>query len=321
MKKLFIVLGVVILFLGGIIIFKNQIIKFVVTKVATKIAGVPVHVDSFSLNIFSSTIHVTGLKIYNPSGFPKDILVSCPKINIIYDRAALFKHKLHFLIAEIEIKEFVLARNKEGKLNVDSLKVVQEEAGKDEKEKSKPIPMQIDLLTLSIGKVVYKDYTKGKEPSVLVYDVNIHKTFKNISSAQQLMILLIREPMVVAGIKGVIKNALIYQGAMLAGVEVLPIVVAVKFFGNSGVTEVLDQSFEHLFKVSLEVMMRMGTVIEQDETQGLIKAKINGANVTLWLEKSLEGQKTEITVTARKYFLPKPNIAGGVLYEITEKLQ
>lgn len=317
MKKFLIILGLAAFFLVGIAIFKNQIIKYTVTRVAVKIVGAPVRMDSFSLNIVSSTIHISGFKIYNPDGFPEGILISCPKINVIYDRAALFKHKLHFLIAEIEIEEFGLTKNKEGKLNVDSLKIVQEEAGKEEKQKSKPVPMQIDLLTLSIGKIVHKDYTNGEEPSVSVQDVNVHKTFKNIPTAQQLTLLLIAEPLKAAGIK----SAVIYGISMLAGVEVLPIVVAVKFFGKSSVREILDQSFEYIFKVSLEVLTRMGKITKQDAAKGLIKAKINGSNVTLELEKDEKENKTVITISARKYFLPKPDIAGGVLYQINDKLE
>jgi hypothetical protein len=55
--------------------------------------------------------------------------------------------------------------------------------------------MQIDLFTLSIGKIVYKDYTIGTEPGVRVYDVNRHKSYKNISTVQQLALLMLAEPM------------------------------------------------------------------------------------------------------------------------------
>ena len=189
MKKFLIVIGIVVFFLVGIAIIKNQIIKSVVTKVASGIIGAPVHMDSFSLNILSSTIHISGFKIYNPSGFPEGILVSCPKIKVIYDRATIFKQKRHFLLVEIELKEMGLTKNKEGKLNVDSLKIVQQP------KSSEPIPMQIDLLTLSVGKIVYKDYTIGTEPSVRVYDVNKQKSYKGIPSAQQLALLVLAEPM------------------------------------------------------------------------------------------------------------------------------
>ena len=60
MKKFFIVLGIVVISLAGITIFKNLIIKSVVTTVASRITGAPVHMDGFSLNILSSTIHISG---------------------------------------------------------------------------------------------------------------------------------------------------------------------------------------------------------------------------------------------------------------------
>jgi uncharacterized protein involved in outer membrane biogenesis len=160
MKKFLIVLGIVAISLVCITIFINLIIKSVGTMSASRITGAPVHMDGFSLNILSSTIHISGFKMYNPSGFPEGILVSCPKIKVIYDLATLFKKKRHFLIVEIELKEMRLTKNKAGKLNVDSLKIVQQS------KSSPPIPMQIDLLALSIGKIVYKDYAIGREPSV-----------------------------------------------------------------------------------------------------------------------------------------------------------
>lgn len=317
MKKAIIVLGIVAFFLISLMFFKNLIIKSVVTGVVSRLTGVPIHIDSFALNIFSSTIRISGFKMYNPGGFPEGILIACPKINAIYNRDALFKHKLHLLIAEIEIEEFGLAKNKEGKLNVDSLKIVQEEEEKEEKQKLKPIPMQIDLLTLSIGKIVHKDYTNGGEPSVTVQDINIHKSFKNIYSVQQLTLLLLAEPLKAAGIK----SAMIFGVSMLVGVEVLPVVVAVKVFGNSSVKEFFDQSFEHVYEVSLEVMTHMGKITTEDAKNGVIKAKINGAKVTLEIKKDEEEHKTVITISARKYLFPKPDIAGGVLYQINEQLQ
>src|ERR1017187_3944705 len=115
MKKFLIVLGIVVSFLVCIAIIKDQVIKSVLTAVASKTTGAQVHMDGFSLNILSSTIHISGFKMYNPKGFPEGILVFCPKINVTYDRAALFKQKRHFLLMEIELKEMELTKNKEGK--------------------------------------------------------------------------------------------------------------------------------------------------------------------------------------------------------------
>ncbi len=310
MKKFLIGLGIAAISLVCIMILKDMVIKSVVTTVASRITGAPVHMDGFSLNILSSTIHISGFKMYNPEGFPKGMLVSCPKINVIYDRASLFKQKHHFLLVEIELKEMGLTKNKEGKLNVDSLKIVQQS------KSSPPVPMQIDLLTLSIGKIVYKDYTTGTQPSVRVYDVNGHKSYKSVPTAQQLALLVLAEPMKAAAIK----NAEIYGVAMLTGVAALPVAVAATFIGKDSVRQIIDTGFEHVYAISLEAVKRMGTITKHDASNGAIRANINGATVALILRKDADN-KTEITISARKYMFPELDIAGGVLYQILDKLQ
>jgi uncharacterized protein involved in outer membrane biogenesis len=309
MKKFLIILGIVVCSLACIAFIKDQIIKSVVTVVASNITGAPVHMDGFSMNIFSSTIRITGFEMYNPNGFPEGLLVSCPKINIIYDRSSLFTQKPHFLLVEVELKEMVLTKNKEGKLNVDSLKIVQQA------KSSVPVPMKIDLLNLSIGKIVYKDYTTGTQPSVRVYDVNRHKSYKSIPTAQQLAVLVLSEPMKAAAIK----NAEIYGVAMLAGVAVLPVAVVATFIGKDSVQQTIDASFEHTYEISLEVVKSMGTITKEDESNGVIKADIHGSAVALILRKAADN-KAEITISARKYMLPQLDIAGGVLYQILDKL-
>ncbi len=309
MKKIFIVMGIVVFFLIGIVLAKDFIIKSVVTQVASKMIGAKVHMDGFSLSLLKSTINVSGFKIYNPSGFPEGILVSCPTIKVIYDREALLKNQQHFLLLEIELKEMGLTKNKEGKLNVDSLKIVKE-------PKSSPTtPMQIDLLNLKIGKIVYKDYTTGSEPSVRVHDVNKQHSYKSIPSAQQLALLVLAEPMKAAAIK----NAQIYGVAMLSGVAFLPVAVAATFIGQDSVQEIVHANFDHVYKISLEVVGRMGKISKDDASNGAIKANIKGSNIALALKKKSDNE-TEITISARKYMLPQPDIAGGVLYQILDKL-
>ncbi|MFH1644871.1 MAG: hypothetical protein ABIB11_00460 [Candidatus Omnitrophota bacterium] len=310
MKKLLVWLGIVVIFLVCITVFKNLIIKSVVTKVASNITGAPVHIDGFSLNLMNSTIHISGFKMYNPSGFPQGLMVSCPTIKVIYDRATLFKQKRHFLLVEIELKEMVLTKNKEGKLNVDELKLVKES------KSSPPIPMQIDLVTLSMGKVVLKDYTAGIEPNVRVYDVNRSKSYKGIPTAQQLTLLVLAEPMKAAAIK----NAMIYGAVMFTGVAVLPVAVAATFIGKDYVKQTIDASFEHVYEISLEVIDRMGKITKDDASGGVIKANVDGVSVVFILRKGTDN-KTEITISARKFIFPKLDIAGGVLYQIIDELQ
>jgi hypothetical protein len=310
MKKFFIVLVIAAISLVCITVFKNLIIKSMVIRTVSRIAGAPVQMDGFSLNILTSTIHISGFKMYNPGGFPKDIFISCPKINIIYDRAALFKQKRRFLLVEIELKDMGLAKNKEGKLNVDLLKIVQLS------KSSPPILMQIDLLTLSMGRIVYKDYTIGTEPGERVYDVNIHKSYKGILTAQQLALLVLADPLKAAAIKNSESNGV----DLLTGVTVLPIAVAATCIGKNSVHQIIDAGFEHVYEISLEVVKRIGTVTQVDASSGVIKANINGTMVALILRKSA-GNKTEIMISACKYVFPELDIAAWVLYQIIDTLQ
>jgi hypothetical protein len=310
MKKYLIILGIVVCSMVGITIIKDQIIKFVVTTIASRITGAPVHMDRFSWDIFSSKIHISGFKMYNPSGFPKDMLVSCPEIYVIYDPATLFEQKRHFLLVDVELKEMAPTKNKEGALNVHSLKIMRQV------KSSSPLPMQIDLFTLSIGKIVYRDYTIGTEPSVRVYDVNRNKSYKNISTAQQLALLMLAEPMKAF----VTKEAEIIGVSMLTGVAAMPVAIARTLIGKDSVQQIIDASFEHAYIISLEVVKRMGRITKDDAPNGSIKADINGSMVALQLRKK-EDNKTEITISARKHMFSKLSVAGGVLYEILDKLQ
>jgi hypothetical protein len=176
--------------------------------------------------------------------------------------------------------------------------------------------MQIDFLTLSIGKIVYKDYTIGTEPSVRVYDVNRRKSYKGIPTVQQLALLVLAEPMKAAAIK----NAEIYGIAILTSVAVLPVAVVATFIGKDSVHQIIDASFEHVYEISLQEIKRIGTITKHDASEGMIKANINGAMVTLILRKDKDN-KTEITISARKYMLPQLDIAAWVLYQIIDTLQ
>ncbi len=90
-------------------------------------------------------------------------------------------------------------KNKDGKLNIDTVKPSPEEK-KEAQEKARPEPgkpapkLMIDKLTLSIGRVIYKDYSAGGEPQVQTFDVNIqNREFTNIDNPSTIVSLLMFE--------------------------------------------------------------------------------------------------------------------------------
>lgn len=321
MRKKLVILGLIVV--AGIIllgIVKDSLIKSVVTAGTTKVIGAPVKIDGFSLSVFKQAVRIKGFRIYNPKGYPKEPFLDISEVSVDYDLGALLKRKLHLPSVVVNLNELVVIKNKEGKLNVDSLKVAQqkEEPSKPKERKpSEQMPMQIDIFTLSIGKVIYKDFSVGDKPSIQVYDIGIkEKTYQNITSVQQLALLILEEPMKKTAIKG----AGIYGAAAVLGVGFLPVGVAGALIGKDSSQIDFDVDYDKVFNTSAKVMREMGKSGQEDKTTGIVKGKVSGCNVTIKIVKKTD-KTVQVTVSARKYLIPKPQIAGGVLHQISEELK
>ena len=88
-----------------------------------------------------------------------------PEIYVDYDLPAIVKGKVHLTEVRINLKEFMVVKNEKGELNLDSLNVVQEQQPRkkrakepEPKEEGKEPDLQIDVLELKIGKVIYKAF-------------------------------------------------------------------------------------------------------------------------------------------------------------------
>lgn len=309
----------IIAFIYSVSLFKNILIKSIVTAGATQVTGADVKIKDLSFDILDSSIHINGFQMYNPVGFPKEILIDIPKIQVEYDLSALLKKQLHLPWVEIDLKEIAVIKNRQGRLNVNSLKFAQkkeEPQAPAKQETQKTIPMHIDLLKLNIGRVIHKDFSVGEKPSVEVYNINIKKTYKNITGVTQLVTLVLAESFKLTTIKG----AEVYGVATLVGVAALPVGVASVLISRDSAKADFDTNYGQAFRVSLEAMDDLGDIIKAAEQAGYIKGQIHGIEVVIKISKNTE-RKINIAVSARKYMLPKPNIAEGVLYEISQKLK
>lgn len=178
---------------------KNTIAQSVLSGTLSKVAHVPVQIGSMNVGLLSSKIDIKRLKVYNPSGFPDRLMIDVPQIFIHFDPPALFKGQAHFKEVKLDLQEMTVVRNKDGKLNVDSVKPTEKEKS-EAKEKAAPEPgksapkLMIDKLSLSIGRVVYKDYSAGGEPAVQTFDINIKdREYTNIDNPATVVSLLMFE--------------------------------------------------------------------------------------------------------------------------------
>jgi hypothetical protein len=313
-KKIWMIVFIVIS-LFGFCLARDFLIKSLVGTVVTGITGAPTSIGGLSLSIIRQSLKLSDFKMYNPKGFPKGILVDIPRMNIVCNLGALAKGKIHLRQLELEVKELGLVKNKDGKLNVDSLKIAAEKP-KERKKPAKKLAMQIDAVSLGMGRVVSMDYSVMGQPVVKVYNINLKKSYKNISSAQQLAALIISEPLRAAGIQGIE----VYGVSMLTGVAALPVVAAFTFTGKDYAQEVFNVTIEQAYNAGLEVIKIAGKVIKEDRLNGVIGGVVNGARVVFKLKKVSE-RTAQVTISARKLGFPQPETASGVMYQLSRKLK
>lgn len=319
--KIFVIVLGVILAIG---ILKNVLIKAAVEIGAKAVTGAAVHIDSFSFSILRSSVHVKGFRMHNPKGFPNEPMVNIEEIRADYNLGQLLKGKIHLPLVILRLNELVIVKDKDGNLNVDALKVVQSGDKKEKKpeekaskKESKQMAMQIDVAKLDLGKVIVKDYTKGEPPTVSAYDIGVHdKTFKDIKSAEQFATLILVQGMGPTALK----SAGIYAAATILGVGFLPAGVAGVLISKDSGLEEYNADMKKTYATVLNVLTKMGSIVSEDASGGVIKAKVDGCDVIAKLTK-LDGKKTEVEVSARKLMIPKAEVAHGVLYEVSKILK
>jgi AsmA family len=191
-------LAVLLVLIIVIAVGRNMIVKVAVTAGVKAVTGLDMKIDSMNIGIAHTFLGIKGLVLYNPPAFEDKVMMDLPEIYVAYDLGDLLKKKVHLSEVRLDLKEFMVVKNKAGVLNLDSLTAVQT-AKKTEPAKTtetkaakteKP-QIQIDLLKLKIGKVVYKDYSKGKEPSIKEFDVNIDEEYKNITDPEAVVRIIV----------------------------------------------------------------------------------------------------------------------------------
>ena len=301
-------------------IAKNILIQSAITTVGSAVIGAPLKVGGFSLGILSQKVRIKNMKLYNPKGFPQDEpLIDIPEISVDADLMAFTKGKIHVPYIVVSVKQMTIIKDKEGKLNVDSLKVVeqQKEASKKAGKKPKDMAIAIDYMRLNVGEVVMKDYQKSDPPAISAFQVGLkNKEFKNITSVAQLSTLIMFECMGPTGLK----SAGLYGAATVLGVAFLPAGVAGVLLGNADsvadYSAGVDKVYEELVKIIQE---NNGKFKSQDKAKGVIKAIVQGADVSVKLENL--SNKTKVTIVARKMMIPKAEIAAGIIHQLSERIK
>ncbi len=296
--------------------FAQQVIlKPVIESLATKAVGARVTLGSFYFNILTHETRLMNLQIYNEQGFPPKIFFNASEIVVDVDLLQAMQGKIHCPLVVFRLDKMIVFKNPQGKLNVNELKIVQEKL--HEKHKG-PMPnFKIDVLKLNIEQVIVED--DGKTPPLIkAYDLNLKdKTIRNVDSVGKLVGVVLFEVLK----PGAIQSAGFYAATTLMGVAFLPgLAIGVAISNDEAVTQVHHPSTQ-VYQQCLQLVRRLGGQIKKaDDPAGRIYAKIYGCDISIEVKK--QGLiSSKVVIKARKYFLAKPEIAAGLLYQLKGELK
>ncbi|MFA5119389.1 MAG: hypothetical protein WC695_11190 [Candidatus Omnitrophota bacterium] len=191
-KAIFIIFAVLFLIAATFVFARNYILKKTLPLGVKGMIGLDLRVKSIDIGLFKPLIEAEDLEILNPKEFSDQVMAIFPEIFAEYDLGAFLKGKVHLKELRLNLREFQVVTNESGRLNLDSLKVVQQKIQKLSSQGNAPPPeIKIDLLYLKVGRVLYKDYTGSGPVKVSYYNVNIDERLENITDPSSLVSLVL----------------------------------------------------------------------------------------------------------------------------------
>lgn len=173
-------------------VFLERLLKdFVRNKTGCKI-----EMGSFAVNIPKTEVRVKDLIIFNPPGYEETVLLRAPEVYVDFSVFDYVKKKdIHLYTLLLDVQEYFFIRNEKGEVNgellLSAFKTTKKTSAKEKQPPSsrpvKRVSMQIDKLTLRIGRIISKDYSKGTPPDVREFVFNIDETFDNVQDGYSLV--------------------------------------------------------------------------------------------------------------------------------------
>lgn len=176
----------VILLIIAVTLLWNPVLKGIAERSIRDQTGMNAEIGKFSVGIFTPTLTIRNLKLYNPPDFGGTPFLTIPELHVEYDRAALRKHILHITLLRLDLSEIDVVKNQAGRTNVIAiLKALHvRKSGSLENTVRKATGFRftgIDVLNISIGTARFINLGNQKENRWLNIDLQ-NQIIKNVKS-------------------------------------------------------------------------------------------------------------------------------------------
>jgi hypothetical protein len=175
-QKVRIALFVAVFLLTALILGHNILIKWTAGAALERALGVDLKMDSFRAGITRSVVKVGDFTVMSPEGFEDEPMMKASHIYADYELGPLLDKEIHLTYLKLNAGEIVVVKNRQGKVNIQEIKKAMErrrrpksrgeKRGTGKRGKNDGPFFKIDLLVMSLGKIVFKDYSTGKRPRI-----------------------------------------------------------------------------------------------------------------------------------------------------------
>lgn len=117
-RLVFVIFTLAVIAVVALLLSYNSILRGVIEHRIRAQTGLDAEIGKFKLAIFSPSIELQNIKIYNPKNFGGAPFLNIPEIHIEYDRAALLEKKLHITLLRLNLAELDIVKNRKGQTNI-----------------------------------------------------------------------------------------------------------------------------------------------------------------------------------------------------------
>jgi uncharacterized protein involved in outer membrane biogenesis len=204
------ILIVIAVLVGAALLARNWIAEGLITRSVKKRTGFDSSLGSVEVGVLSPTFELRGFKLLNPPDFPDTSAIDTDRVFVRYDRRSLLADNKRLSELVLDIPRIVMVKKPDKETNLERLHATSKPSGRASSAPPKPettermdsVPSQltpagaaekprgevtIDRLTFKLGKVEIHDYSKGGDkPVITTIDVNMDRTYQNVTNFQQL---------------------------------------------------------------------------------------------------------------------------------------
>jgi hypothetical protein len=176
----------------------------IVTGLIKKRTGFDATVDRLYVNPFTASVYISQLKINNPDTFPQSDFVSVNEFKTAVEPGSIFSDRVVVKDAVFDVAFIAVVKNAQRQTNIDAFKAAAnpQPPPPDQKDQAQPAPAPAEKkppkqflirhLVVKLDKIIIADYS-GAEPSVHEINVNINRTFTDVTDLKQISVPLLAD--------------------------------------------------------------------------------------------------------------------------------